>query len=101
MLRSNFSLLNIGNFGGEGTLGDHLDAFVGRVRDLGGKEADGAQGVIVAGDYVVDNGGIAVGVDDGDDRDAELAGFGDGDGFVVGVNDEDRVGKTLHVLDTG
>ena len=70
-------------------LGDHLDAFVGRVGDLRGEEADGAQRVVVAGDDVVDDGGVAVGVDDGDDRDAELAGFGDGDGFVVGVDDED------------
>ena len=82
-------------------LGDHLDAFVGRVSDLRGEEADGAEGVVVAGDDVVDDGGVAVGVDDGDDRDAELAGFGDGDGFVVGVNDEDGVGKALHALDAG
>jgi hypothetical protein len=62
--------------------------------------SDGAKGVVVAGDDVVDLSGIAVGVDDGDDRDAKLAGFGNGDGFVVGVNDEDGVGKALHALDT-
>src|SRR5579863_7021703 len=63
--------------------------------------ADGAEGVIVTGDDVVDDGGVAVGVDDGDDRDAELAGFGDGDGLVVGVDDEEGVGQALHALDAG
>jgi len=40
--------LNVSGFGGEGLLGDHLDSFVGRVRDLRGEEADGAEGVVVA-----------------------------------------------------
>ena len=95
------SWLDVGDFGGEGLLGDHLDAFGGGVGDLRGEEADGAEGVVVAGDDVVDHGGVAVGVDDGDDRDAELAGLGDGDGFVVRVDDEDGVGKALHALDAG
>ena len=90
MLGRDFKGLNVGGFGGEGLLGDHLDAFVGGIGDLRGEEADGAESIVVAGDDVVDLSGIAVGVDDGDDRDAKLAGFGDGDGFVVGVNDEDE-----------
>ena len=85
---------------GEGLVGDHLRAFVSRVGDLGREQADGAQGIIVAGDHVVDDGGVAVGVHDCNDRDAELAGLGDGDGFVVGVNDEDRIRQAAHVLDT-
>ena len=82
-------------------VGGHLDAFDDRVGDLRGEEPDGAQGVIVAGDDVVDHGGIAVGVDNSDDRDAELAGFLDGDGFVVRIDDEERVGQAPHVLDAG
>ena len=76
-----------------GLVAGHLHAFDHRVGDLGGKEADGAQGVIVAGDHVVDHGRIAIGVDHGDDRDAQLAGFLDGDGFVVRIDDEQGVGQ--------
>src|ERR1700735_4367467 len=49
---------------------DHVDAFGGRVGDLRSEEPDGAESVVVAGNDVVDNGGIAVGVDNRDDRNA-------------------------------
>src|SRR6185312_15894236 len=78
---------------GERLVGDHGRAFERRVSNLRGEEADGAESVVVAGDHVVDNRRIAVGIDDRNNRDAELASFGDSDGFVVGVNDEDRVRK--------
>ena len=39
------------------------------------EKLNGADGVVVAGDDVVDDVGIAVGVGDGHDRDAELAAF--------------------------
>src|SRR4051812_28420515 len=50
-LGSDFSLLDVGDFSGEGALGDHLNALVGRVGDLRGEEADGAESVVVTGDH--------------------------------------------------
>ena len=41
--------------------------------------ADGADGVIVAGDGIVDLVGIAVGIGDGHNGDAQTMGLGDGD----------------------
>ena len=43
--------------------------------------------------------GIAVGIDDGDDGDAELLGLGDGDLLLVGVDHEQQVGQAAHFLD--
>ncbi len=63
-------------------------------------EADGADGVVVAGDGVVNDGGVGVGIDDGDDGDVEAFCFCDGDGFAGGVNDDDGVGFFLKVADT-
>src|SRR6185436_9423644 len=45
-------------------------AFDDRIRDAGGIQRDGAHGVIVAGDHVVDAVGGAVGIDHRDHRDA-------------------------------
>jgi hypothetical protein len=45
------------------------------VRNLGGEQADRAQGVIVAGNDPVDLIRVAVRVNDGYDRDTEAAGF--------------------------
>src|SRR5215472_12523307 len=74
-------------------------AFGDGVGNLGGEEADGAQGVIVAGDDPVHHVGIAVGVHDGDDGDAHAAGFLDGDLFGVRIDDEHGVRQLGHVLD--
>src|SRR3954449_13090468 len=41
-LGSDCGLFDVSDFSGEGALGDHLDAFGGRVGDLRGEEADGA-----------------------------------------------------------
>ena len=43
--------------------------------------------------------GIAVRVDDGDDRDAELVRLGDADVLLLGVEDEHRLGQLRHVAD--
>ena len=48
---------------------------------------------------VVDAVGIAVGVDDGDDRDLELPGLLDRNRLLVGVDDEQQVRQAAHVLD--
>ena len=42
---------------------------------------------------------VAVGIDHGDHRDAELVGLGHRDVLLDGVEHEDGVGQTLHVLD--
>src|SRR5262245_28066067 len=65
-----------------------FDAVDGGARDEVAVKRDGAPGIIVARDHEVDAVGIAVGVDHGDDGDAELLGFGDGNLLLVGVDDE-------------
>ena len=62
-------------------------------------ELDGAGGVVVARDRIGDAVRIAVGVEDRDDRDVQLAGFLDRDRFLVGVDHEHQVGHAAHVLD--
>jgi hypothetical protein len=59
-------------------------------RRCGRDQADRADGVVVAGDDVVDEVGVAVRVGDGDDGDAELARLADRDRLLVRVDDEDR-----------
>ena len=56
-------------------------------------QTDGADGVIVAGDHVVDLIGIAVGVHDGDDGDVQLAGLSNGIALLAGVDDEQSSGQ--------
>ena len=51
---------------------------------LAGDQLDGTDGVVVAGDDIIDLVGIAVGIHDGHDRDAQLAGFGNGDAAPCG-----------------
>ena len=69
------------------------------VGDHAAHEAAGADGVVVAGDDVLDDVGVAVGVDHGDDRDAELVGLGDADVLLLRVQDEHGVGQALHLGD--
>src|SRR5690554_5495126 len=64
-----------------------------------GVQLHGADGVVVAGDGVVDQVGVVVGVDDRDHRDAELLGFLDGDVFMADVDHEQGVGQAVHFLD--
>ena len=71
----------------------------GGVGDLAGDHADGADGVVVRGDHVVHFVGVAVGINHGDDRYAQLDGFGDGDALAVRVYDKDRVGQVAHLFD--
>src|SRR5690606_36466400 len=62
-------------------------------------QLDGTDGVVVTRDDVVDAFRAAVGIDDADDRNAQLVGFGDGDALVVDVDHEQRVRQAAHVLD--
>src|SRR5690606_20597085 len=62
-------------------------------------ELNRAHRVVVARDRIVDAFGRAVRVDDGDDRNAELARLANRDLLVTDVDDEDAVGQRVHVLD--
>lgn len=62
-------------------------------------EPNRADGVIVAGDRVVDEVRVAVGVDDGDDGDVESAGFGDGVMFAFDIDDEHGLRMAVHGAD--
>src|SRR3954454_18940178 len=70
-----------------------------RVGDDTGQQRGAADGVVVARDLVVDLVGVAVCVEDRDDRDAQLAGLTDGDVLLLGVHDPDGAGHLLHVAD--
>ena len=72
-----------------------LDHVADRVRD----QRAGADRVVVARDHVVDAVGVAVGVDQADDRDPQALGLADGDRLGLEVDDEHRVRDALHVLD--
>ena len=69
----------------------------GRLRDEVAEQADGADGVVVGGDDVVELVGVDVGVAGADDRDLQLAGLGDRDVLAVRVDDEQRAGQPLHL----
>ena len=60
---------------------------------------DGAGGVVIAGDRIGDAVRIGIGIQNRGHRNAQLRGFGDGDGFLVGVDHEQHVGKAAHFLD--
>ena len=62
-------------------------------------QGTGADGVVVAGDHVVHDVGVTVGVDHGDQRDAELVGLGHRDVLLLRVEHEDGVGLAIEVPD--
>src|SRR5258707_671157 len=59
---------------------------------------DGANGVVIAWDRIGDAIGIAVAVDDGDDRDAQLHRLRHRNRLFVGVDHEQDVGLAAHLL---
>src|SRR5699024_3674188 len=65
-----------------------------------GNQADSADRVVVAGYNIADLIGIAVGIYDGHDREAQLVGLGDSNVLLAGINDKQRTGELVHVLDT-
>ncbi len=77
--------------GGEILFGGERAAFDHRVGDLGGEQPDGAQRVVVARNHVIHFVRIAVGVDHGDHRDAQLARFLHRDRFLVRIDHEQHV----------
>ena len=60
---------------------------------------DGLDGVVVAGDGVVDQVGIAVGIHDGHDGDAQFAGLRHGVVLTTNIHDEHGVWCAFHVAD--
>ena len=79
---------------------DHLAATLeDGVGDAAGIEPDGAGGVVITRDDVTDAVRGVVGIDHADDRNAQLAGLGDGNLVVADVDDENGIGQTAHVLD--
>ena len=62
-------------------------------------QRDGAAGIVIARNDVADAVWIAIGVDDGGDRNAEPLRFFDRNVFLVGVDDKDEIRKTAHVFD--
>src|SRR5699024_6819675 len=90
--------------GGGGTLG-RVTAATGheavgdRIGDDTGQQRDRADGVVVARDLVVDLVGVAVGVEDRDDRQIELARLVDGEVLLLRVDDPHGGGHLRHVAD--
>ena len=70
-----------------------------RLGDRVAIEADGAAGVVIAGDREGDALRADVRIEDRDDRDAEHIGFLDRQLFLVGVDHEHHVGNAAHVAD--
>ena len=70
-----------------------LLAFDDRVGDYGREQLNGTDCVVVAGNDIVDEVGVAVGVDDGDDGDTEFARFAHGVLFPLEIDDEEKTVK--------
>src|SRR5690606_11052558 len=69
------------------------------VGDGGGDEPHRTNGVVVAGDHVVDLIGVAVGVGDRHDRDVQLLALVHRDGFLIGIDDEHGRRHGAHALE--
>ena len=75
-------------------------AFGHGVGDETTQQCAGTNGVVVTGDDVVNDVGVAVRVHDRHDGKTQLAGLGHGDVLLLRVDDEDRVGHAVQVRDT-
>ena len=83
--------------GGSGLLVALL-AFQHSVSHSASDQLDSADSVVVAGDDVIDLIGIAVGINDSNNGDVQLASFGNSDALLVRVNNEHSLRQGLHVL---
>src|SRR5690606_8724097 len=63
-------------------------------------DLDGTDGVIVTRDHVINTIGIAVGINNTDNRNTQLVGFLDGDTLVVYIDNEQGIRQAAHILDT-
>src|SRR5579875_374740 len=80
--------------------GPRDEALRHRVCDHAGEQRDAADRIVVTRDRVVHLVRVAVRVQDGDDRDAELARLADRDVLLLGVHHPDRARDPRHVPDT-
>ena len=78
---------------------EHVVSLRDDLADRLGHRGARADRVVVSGDHVVDPVGIAVGVDEADDRDPQALGLAHGDRLGLEVDHEHRVRDPLHVLD--
>src|SRR5215203_1222324 len=101
-LRRSLRLLRlaVGRRGSLELLRAHLrPAVLDRLRDCLDHEAAGADRVVVPGDHVVHLVGVAVRVDEPDERQAKTSSLTHSDLLLAEVDDEDRVGLALQVAD--
>src|SRR5215216_534035 len=101
-LRRSLRLLRlaVGRRGSLELLRAHLrPAVLDRLRDCLDHEAAGADRVVVPGDHVVHLVGVAVRVDEPDERQAKASSLTHSDLLLAEVDDEDRVGLALQVAD--
>src|SRR6266851_946285 len=89
-------------------LGADVDAGAGELRlqavehgtgDEVAIEMNGAHGVVIARNGISDAVGRGIRIENGDNRDLEHVGLVDRDRLLVGVDDEEHVGQTAHLLD--
>ena len=71
-------------------------AFDNRISDLADQQLDGADGVVIGGDHVIDVARVAVGIHQGDDRDIEQVGFMDGSDLTAHIHHEKKFGDAGH-----
>ena len=64
------------------------------------KDTDGANRIVIAGDHIVNRVGVAVGINNGNDRNAQSLGFGNGDMLFAGIDDKEGSGELGHIFDT-
>ena len=83
--------------GGTTTTRGHEATLLDGIGDDTAHEVGRANGVVVAGDDVLDDVGVAVGVDHGDDRKTELVRLGHRDVLLLRVEHEDGARGALHV----
>ncbi len=74
-------------------------AFGNSVRHGGNVKANSANRIVVTGDDIIDASGIAIGVDDTEDRNTEFIRFTNSNVFVLDVYDENRIGQSAHIFD--
>ena len=92
--------LALGGADGLHVVGVLVPTSLDRVDELLDEQANGLEGVVVAGDHDVDIVRIAVRVENADDDDAHLAGLADGVAFTRGIDDDHRAGHLVHLADT-
>ncbi len=74
---------------------EHSLAFNDSISDLANQQLDGADGVIIGGDHIINHTGIAVGVNQCNHRDSLQVGFMHGSVFAHGINNKNQVRNTF------